>query len=706
MSFVHPWAIWVGVAAAGLPLVIHLLTRPRPVRMPLSTLRFVHEAIKQRRARHRLRDLLILGLRTLAVLLLALAVARPQSRQQPPPPGQHQGSVVRVVVVDTSQSMAATERAVQAIERARTTAAGFLRYRPGLSANLILAAAAPKAVFARPSTNFDALRDQLTRCRPLPERLNVRRALELAAEMLTPQSPRDRRRFELVVVSDFQRTNWAGADFSLLPEKTEIRLESVAPPLPPANVAMLGVDCRQQNVPGRTIRLAVEVGNFSPAPRRVTVEVDLGERICRLEGTCPAKGGRATLTDEIRYRQQGWLSGEARLLGVDDALADDDVRPLAVQVRPRPVYVLVTRQPSTLRPSSSHFLECGLVPDARLKEKAAAGLTRVDPSQLDRRALAPATLILLDHPGKLSGEAIGLLAGLMRRGRPILYVASEPIDATNLKRLAEAAGGGLQMPVEFTPPPSGRSRRDLFLASVQRDVPPFGVFGDNLTAITSRLRFAGGLGSRRLEGALDDDVLASYSDGTTCMTLSFSDAGALAVINADLAASNLPKTPAFVPLLEELVARMLGSDRAGRSAVCGEQLVAHLPADVETSRGLQIVGPQSPGAESSPQAFGTLTDERIGVVWHWPRPTPPGVYRVQRDEAPVFAMAVAVPAEESDLEALRPEVLKDRLAAGRKLYYHSATGEAAGRDDAWTWFLTASAVCLLGAIGAMLAFRT
>ncbi|MGI9456645.1 MAG: BatA domain-containing protein, partial [Aeoliella sp.] len=78
MTFLHPWALVVAGLAATLPVAIHLLTRPRPVRLPLSTLRFVREAIQQRRARHRLRDWLILALRTAAILLVGLAIARPQ----------------------------------------------------------------------------------------------------------------------------------------------------------------------------------------------------------------------------------------------------------------------------------------------------------------------------------------------------------------------------------------------------------------------------------------------------------------------------------------------------------------------------------------------------------------------------------------------------------------------------------------------------
>ena len=118
MSFVHPWIIVAGAAAATLPVIVHLLTRPRPVRMPLSTIRFVREAIQQRRAQHRLRDWIVLALCTLAVLLLALAIARPLLGPQPLVAEVQEGDAVRVVLLDLSQSMAATSGGIQAIERA------------------------------------------------------------------------------------------------------------------------------------------------------------------------------------------------------------------------------------------------------------------------------------------------------------------------------------------------------------------------------------------------------------------------------------------------------------------------------------------------------------------------------------------------------------------------------------------------------------
>jgi len=254
MTFLHPWAIWLGIAAAAAPVVIHLLTRPRPVRLPISTLRFVREAIRQRRARSRLRDLLVLALRTAAVLLLAMAIARPQWGEKPLVSDDQGGQAVRVVLLDVSQSMAATSRSVEAIERARTLAAGYLRYRPGLQANLVLAGAVPRPVFDGPSTNFEALREELARCRALPERLDVHRALGVVAEMLVPQGENDRRRRELVVVSDFQRANWAAADFAQLPEDTQIQLEPVAADESPANLAILRAEARARSARGRACR--------------------------------------------------------------------------------------------------------------------------------------------------------------------------------------------------------------------------------------------------------------------------------------------------------------------------------------------------------------------------------------------------------------------------------------------------------------------
>ena len=68
-----------------------------------------------------------------------------------------------------------------------------------------------------------------------------------------------------------------------------------------------------------------------------------------MTGTCPP-GRSTTLTEELGGGRPGWLAGEARLVGVDDALAADNVYPFVLCVRPQPTYVLLTRQATGERP--------------------------------------------------------------------------------------------------------------------------------------------------------------------------------------------------------------------------------------------------------------------------------------------------------------------------------------------------------------------
>lgn len=78
MSFLAPWILAFGAAAAAAVVAIHLLTTRRPPTAPLPTARFVPEAEARAVSRAaRPTDLLLLALRLLAVAALALAFARP-----------------------------------------------------------------------------------------------------------------------------------------------------------------------------------------------------------------------------------------------------------------------------------------------------------------------------------------------------------------------------------------------------------------------------------------------------------------------------------------------------------------------------------------------------------------------------------------------------------------------------------------------------
>src|SRR5205085_7133947 len=161
----------------------------------------------------------------------------------------------------------------------------------------------------------------------------------------------------------------------------------------------------------------------------------------------------------------------------------------------------------------------------------------------------------------------------------------------------------------FAPAPAGQRRRDLFIAEARRDQTPFAVFGDSLSGLLATLRFSGGLSSRRTDGGLADDVLATYSDRSACLVVSSCGEGTLAILNADLSASNLPASPAFVPLIGELTSRLLGQRRSVEIA-CGEPVAVYLPPAAAPAAGLRLVGPGQEKESGNP-----FVEEGEAVLW-------------------------------------------------------------------------------------------
>lgn len=715
MSFLHPWALLIGVVALGLPILVHRLTRPRPRRLPLSTLRFAREAVHQRRSIHRLRDLLILSLRVLAVGVLAWLFARPLLGERRIAKHQDAGHVARVVMLDVSQSMAATTRGVQAFERARSTAADHLVARPGLQANIIFAGSEPRKAFEGFSSNFIDLRNELSAARPLPERCDVSKALLAAAELLG-QTPggKDHRR-ELVIVTDLQRANWSKVDFSVLPENTDIQIESVAADQPASNLAVLQVTGNGRAELGRPTRIEVEVGNYSDTPRKVAVDLTLGTDVYRLESMCPAKAS-TVLAQEVQLQESGWQHGVARLINAEDALSADNVRPFVLEIKPRPVYGLVTREESDRIPSASYYLERALAVHASTGERPEPGVARsrsrgqdasvirIPPGQVNREMLAGVDLLVVSRPGRLTPAAINLLTAMLRRGKPLVYVACEAMDAENLQSLTRAAGADLRMPVEFTASTNRKACRGLALAEFRRELPPFSIFGPQATDAIEPLRWTRAMDSRALDGGLKDDVLASFADTHACLVWTTCGQGALVVLNADLAESNLPQSAVFVPMMGEMAGHLLNKRKVVRSIHCGEPLTIFLPAEATSASTLTIRGPQT---NASSEDLGELVDDPAGVVWRWAGAGAPGVYEVVRDHKPLLAVATGIPSEESDLRPAAVSEVTAHAASGRRIHYRSAIDRRdLNQDDLWTWLGVACVIVMCLELLALRLFKT
>ena len=76
MDFGNPTFLWA-LPAAALPVLLHLFFRRRKTKVDFSTLQFFRVRQRYLAHRRRLREILLLVLRTLALLFFILALSRP-----------------------------------------------------------------------------------------------------------------------------------------------------------------------------------------------------------------------------------------------------------------------------------------------------------------------------------------------------------------------------------------------------------------------------------------------------------------------------------------------------------------------------------------------------------------------------------------------------------------------------------------------------
>jgi len=277
LSLAAPWLL-LGLAALALPVLLHLMNRQRPQRLRFSSLRFLYVARLPQEGRHRLQDLVLLCLRLALLALLVLAVARP--RWQPPAAAAGAGTDAgtMVLVVDTSASMQAdgVEDELRRQLHALLAAAGD---RP---LALVTSAGAVQQVVP-PGSAAAALRAALASLSFTLDAGNHLVALHQAQSFLAGAEP------ELVLLSDFQQTDWQLAQNVPLPPDTRLTLIDVAPPRQ-RNVGISEVTS-QALAPGG-YRVLVQVRNYGNEPEQRQVTLTVGEKTTTASVSVPARDSR------------------------------------------------------------------------------------------------------------------------------------------------------------------------------------------------------------------------------------------------------------------------------------------------------------------------------------------------------------------------------------------------------------------------------
>ena len=300
MTFLHPVAL-VGLVAAAIPTLLHLLERRVPPEAEFPPLRYLSEAERQSARRLKLRHLLLLILRTAVIVLIVLAAARPLFPTQASGGSLHEPTAL-AVILDNSASSGLVVDGRLVLDRLRAVARGSLA-RAAASDRLWLVLADGVARAGTPEALVATVDSDGVSAR----RLDLTAAVRAAARLVDAEPLPAR---EVHVVSDLQRTA-LGPGRAAVPRG--VRVLALAPPSQaPANRGVGAV---------RVTDAAATVGIVgTPGEGGGAASVTLRIRGREVGHALGAPGSTATIT--LPPLGAGWWVGEA-VLDADELRADD-----------------------------------------------------------------------------------------------------------------------------------------------------------------------------------------------------------------------------------------------------------------------------------------------------------------------------------------------------------------------------------------------
>jgi hypothetical protein len=548
---------------AALPVLFHLFFRLKRTARPFPTLMFFHRLDPKLNARRRLREWLILLLRTLLILFLLLALARPVWHGH----GQA-GEVAVVLLIDNSGSMSGPGEGGRtklklALDGARDILAEL---RAADRAGIVLLVpdpAAPLPVGLTPDKS--ALKLALDGITETEASGSVAAAFDRAIRMLEASSAASR---EIQVFSDLQQEKWGQPALNppAPPRGVDVAVHRVASPssgLPNVSLTRLEMPARPV-VAGRRFPVQVRLANQGPGQAQVRLNwLDDAGNHGGVEVALPAQeetNGPVTLAAANPGLRWALFS-----LDGDDFPADNRAATAFLCVEQQSVLFLGS-------PADFAYLPLALSPggDGRLSGLAVSFSKSFAAGQHAGFVVLPWDAVLQTGP-EASARLEALRQFLMKGGTALLLPSPGGL------------AGAATKPDWLTLAPESlrASSNGLALAVLDKASAVFDDLRDDKGEIALRnvkvFRFL------PLRVPAQAVPLLGLEDGTVVLAAQNVGQGRLLAsgLAFDPAWSTLPLKPAFVALAQGLVLNHAGAPAGITSLVAGEPLTG-LPAGADS----------------------------------------------------------------------------------------------------------------------------
>jgi hypothetical protein len=559
MTFLAP-AMLFGAALAAGPVVIHLLNRRRHRTIPWAAMEFLTAIDAHSSRRLKVEEWLLVALRTLVILLLALAASRPVIGTAP-------GGAI--ILIDRSASMRAVERGRTRFDAARETAEAVARALPAGAPAALVAFDNDAEALTGGAANGETVTETLKALAPGWCGTDYRAALDAAADMgegfASPPA--------VIIVSDFHE-GARGLDGGAAQGSGTGVFLLAAGGGPVANRAVVGVERAGAAFTAEATELSVTVLNTGTASASLPVSLRVdGAESGKVDVNVPA-GQVASVSASVEKLAAAGTHLVETGIPADDYTADD----LAFAViETRPVRVAIISAGDATR-----FLDAaiGAAPAGTLE---AVRFDGASPPDIDAFLVAGAfpsgdAAAEIWRRVRVGGFAVVFLDAASAGQAAAFLAASKDARIEGLAAVRAATG-------TFSLALSGEHRITRFIAQTQ-------------ALSLSAVPVAKALGIPVPEsGAVVPIVVESAAGRHAFLELLDVGAGRVAIWNsaADRSTGDLPVTPFFVPLLFETIAWGSWSYSGRAGFFCGEGVVTPVLGGTSSGEPEAVLVPGEPG---------------------------------------------------------------------------------------------------------------
>jgi len=563
LTFFNPSFLF-GIAAAILPILIHRITQKKVVVRKFSAVRLLLQSQRITARPQRLKHLLLLALRILAVATIAFMMARP-ILVRPGFAALLKGGA-KVLILDNSLSMGYREDRGQRYDVAKRAAkealVGF-----GGQVTVIPTVSVQRSQGSRWTKPGEALRE----LEGIP--LSFGRGNTTSAFTLTYQQLKNLKiPKQILILSDLARNDWEGLDLTKLGviSDADVTFLRMGGPSRDANTCVKHVSLAEgEMVAGVPILLVVTVSNLSDQDRTTLVQINLSGTKIDQKSIDLKSGQDGKVFFDLLVEKPGWIDGEVTLS--TDRLSSDDVFYFPLRVRDKVKVLVVDGDPKTsLKASESYFLASVLCPGGL---EGSAFLTRVitehEMARMDLRSYD--TLFLLN----VARPDLSRLASFLEMGRPVFLFLGDRIvpEAYNQFSLAPWQ---IRERIDL----SKRAEKMTHIDTSRGTLTFLTRLEDSLKNASFRTYFKVEGTAKNLLTLRNRDPLLVEADAGKSKLFMFAS-------SADLDWNDLPLKAAYLPLLQDLVKEAVGL--TGTSLPAG---ITFGEPFREEARPLQMKGPQ------------------------------------------------------------------------------------------------------------------